>query len=113
MVLTPAESQPHYSSLLTAKIVRVGLHPALGEEDVGYCPFTGSCARIGARIHYPKDCRTSLLNWSVDVDKTNILDSYLPKNLIIKIHKIFLVVVPSWKYNYLLHSKLNLQHHPK
>jgi hypothetical protein len=100
-------NQPHYSSLPSAKIVRVGLNPALGDEDISYCPFISSCARIGARTHYPKDGRTSLLNWSVDVVTTNILNSNLPKNLIIKINKIFLIVVPSWKYSHLLHSKLN------
>lgn len=61
MVLTPPASQPHYSSLPSAKAVRVGLNPALEDEDIGYFPFSDSCARFGARIHYSKDSRTSLL----------------------------------------------------
>lgn len=49
----------------------------------------------------------------MDVDTTNTLKSYLPKNLFSKINNIFMTVVPSCKYSYLLHSKLNFQHHPK
>jgi len=61
VVLTPPAIHPHYSSLPSAKAVRVELNPALGDEDIGYCPFSGSCARIGPRIHYPEDSRTWLL----------------------------------------------------
>ena len=61
VVLTPPASHSHYSSLPSAKAVRVGLNTALGDEDIGYCPFSGSGARFGARIHYRKDSRTSLL----------------------------------------------------
>jgi len=58
VLTTPAS---HYSSLPSAKAVPVGLNRAVGDEDIGYCPFLDSCARVGACIHYGKDGRNLLL----------------------------------------------------
>jgi len=65
-VIKSSSKSPSSLSLSSAQGVHVGLCKALGVEDAGCCPRSGSCISFGT--HTNSENLTAF--WSVDVDET-------------------------------------------